>query len=187
MGVRGGVVGALSAGSPEASAQVSSIYCFWQGCFLVRTGGGGREARLHSCTLNMHATGCVLNPTATAYAEARPLPQMVAGHRNGRVFEMAKCEFLQKKKRKALKPKAAGIRLSRRQLGSKVNQMWPVNQRCVYFYFVGARTNMQPAVSIPVAPSNKVSSLKEVILFKSEKKKSIFFFGSARERSGLSQ
>lgn len=35
---------------------------------------------------------------------------------------------------------------------------------------------MQPAVSIPVAPSNKVSSLKEVILFKSEKKKIYIFF-----------
>lgn len=78
MGVRGGVVGALSAGSPEASAQVSSIYCFWQGCFLVRTGGGGERSAAPLVRTNMHATGCVLNPTATACAEARPLPQMVA-------------------------------------------------------------------------------------------------------------
>lgn len=97
---------------------------------------------------------------------------------------MAKCEFLQKKKRKALKPKAAGIRLSRRQLRSKVNQMWPVNQRCVYFYLVSARTNMQPAVSIPVAPSNKVSSLKEIIFFKSEKKNQYFFLEAQEKDQG---
>lgn len=60
-------VGALSACSPEASAQVSSIYCFWQGCFLVRTEGKEKcTALVHTNTI---ATGCVL--AAAACAEAR--------------------------------------------------------------------------------------------------------------------
>lgn len=41
---------------------------------------------------------------------------------------------------------------------------------------------MQPAVSIPVAPSNKVSSLKEIIFFKSEKKKINFFFSKCERK-----
>lgn len=42
---------------------------------------GGKRSAAPLVHTNMHATGCVLNPTATACAGARPLPQMVAGHR----------------------------------------------------------------------------------------------------------